>query len=126
MGNIGPVLRFGAQYLRRYWPRFVTGLVLGILFGLTTASFVWATKVMIGRMTPETTQATPAEINLSPTNTPAPAVTSGMKTEARAIKLKLAGLKAKAEVVTNEFVDPWLPKMGRPIDWRQFLGGLLF
>ncbi len=126
MGNIGPVLRFGAQYLRRYWPRFVTGLVLGILFGLTTASFVWATKVMIGRMTPATTQATPAEINLSPTNPPAPAVTSGMKTEARAIKLKLAGLKAKAEVVTNEFVDPWLPKMGRPIDWRQFLGGLLF
>ena len=52
MGNIGPVLRFGAQYLRRYWPRFVTGLVLGILFGLTPASFVWATKVMIGRMTP--------------------------------------------------------------------------
>jgi ABC-type multidrug transport system fused ATPase/permease subunit len=37
-----------------------------------------------------------------------------------------AQLKAKAERTTERLVDPWLPKAGRPIDWRQFLGGLLF
>ena len=77
MGNIGPVLRFGAQYLRRYWPRFAAGLVLGILFGLTTASFVWATKVMIGRMTPETIQVTSAGINFPRPTPPRPPSRAG-------------------------------------------------
>jgi len=122
MGNIGTVLRFGAQYLRRYMSRFVAGLLLGILFGLTTASFAWATKVMVGRMVPESAMTA---AHSSVTNAVASPAASGLKAEVKDIKLKLAEWKAKAEVATNEFVDPWLPKVGRPIDWRQFLGGLL-
>ena len=124
MGNIGTVLRFGAQYLRRYMPRFVAGLLLGILFGLTTASFAWATKVMVGRMAPESVLQ--GETSVSATNTVAVAPASGgVKSYVNAVKLKLKQWKINAEVATDEFVDPWLPRVGRPIDWRQFLGGLL-
>jgi subfamily B ATP-binding cassette protein MsbA len=127
MGNIGTVLRFGAQYLRRYQARLVAGILLGILFGLTTASFVWATKVMIGRMTPETPAAAVAatETNLPATNVVATGFISQLKSEAKVLKARVGRLKARAETGSDQFVDPWLPKMGRPIDWRQFLGGLL-
>ena len=127
MGNIGTVFRFGAQYLRRYRTRLIAGILLGVLFGLTTASFVWATKVLIGRMTPELPAAVAAtETNLSATNAIATGLMGQLKADARALKVTVKKIKARAETASDRWVDPWLPKMGRPIDWRQFLGGLLF
>lgn len=111
MDNIGTIFRFGSTYLRRYWTRLAAGILFGILFGLTGAGFVWATKVTIGRMTPATVITASAGTNLLQTNA-APGFT--------------AQLKTKMENATDKYIDPWLPKSGRPIGWRQFLGGLLF
>jgi ABC-type multidrug transport system fused ATPase/permease subunit len=44
------ILRFGQPYLKRYWPRFAAGILLGALFGLSNASFIWATKTIFQRM----------------------------------------------------------------------------
>src|SRR5689334_17770306 len=123
MGNIGTVFRFGWHYLRRYWTRLVAGVLLGILFGLTNASFVWATKVMIGRMAPVGAfDPAKAAAPSAPASAGEPdALTVGKSTSGFTTKLK-----AKAEKVTDQAVDPWLPRFGRAIDWRQFLGGLLF
>jgi len=206
MGNIRTVFRFGWIYLRRYWTRLAAGILFGILFGLTSAGFIWATKVIIGRMTPEaalnhpptakadaytvrkdslTNTLTPLNndvaaahmgtltiLAVSPTNgtarlvggtnilfTPQPnyvgvatigyTITDGLggtnsslitvtstdenippNTATRGFvarfKSSMIAFKARAEAFTNLLVDPWLPKSGRPIDWRQFLGGLLF
>ena len=49
MGNIGTVFRFGGHYLRRYWTRLAAGIIFGILFGLTSASFMLATKEVVNR-----------------------------------------------------------------------------
>ena len=118
MGNIGTIFRFGAKYLRRYQARLVAGILLDILFGLTTASFVWTTKVMMGRMKPADSPvvalSVPAETNR---------VAGGF---VQGVKDKLSHIKVRAESASDRLVDPWLPKMGRPIDWRQFVGGLMF
>jgi subfamily B ATP-binding cassette protein MsbA len=97
-------------------------VLLGILFGLTNASFVWATKVLIGRMVP-------AGAFVPAATTPAPPVSVEQTNAMPAVKSAsgfTAKLKVKAEQVTDRVVDPWLPRLGRMIDWRQFLGGLLF
>lgn len=100
MGNIQKVFGFGWDYLRRYWPRLAAGVVFGILFGVANASFVWVTKTTIDRMAPSEKSA-----KLQPGH--------------------IAQFKAKAERLTEAWVDPWMPKSGRALDWRQLLGGIL-
>jgi subfamily B ATP-binding cassette protein MsbA len=123
MGNIGTVFRFGGHYLRRYWTRLAAGIVFGILFGLTSASFMLATKEVVNRMTPAVAVAAAApettSTNLSSTNAAPAGFTARFKAGA-------AAFKVRAETAADQLVDPWLPKSGRDIDWRQFLGGLLF
>jgi len=109
MHHILKVLRFGLPYLRRYWVRLVAGVVLGMFFGVSNASFVWASKTLIGRM--------------------APSVEPQIKSPAKPAKANtdrfLDHLKVRLEETTRRWVDDWLPYAGRPVDWRQVLGGLL-
>ena len=123
MGNIGTVFRFGGQYLRRYWTRLAAGIIFGILFGLTSASFMLATKEVVNRMTPAVAVAAVAP-EITSTNFSSPdAAPVGFTAR---FKTGAAAFKARAETAAEQRVDPWLPKSGRDIDWRQFLGGLLF
>lgn len=108
MNRLQTIFRFGWPYLRRYWGRFIAGLLLGILFGLSNATFVWATKTIIGRMAPTETTESPK----LPEPTQAPGT--------------LTALKNRAVEVTDRWVDPWLPYKGRRVDWQQVVGGLLF
>lgn len=106
MGHIKMVFRFGWVYLKRYWTRLVLGVAIGMLFGITNASFVWATKTIMERLEePET--AVLAQAEKAKTEVPTKP----------AVKLKNS---------VNQAVDPWLPKIGRALDWRQVLGGILF
>src|SRR4051812_31713465 len=103
MGHIKMVLRFGWPYLKRYWVRLVLGVLMGLLFGLTNASFVWATKTIMERL--ESPEIIAAKAQTHP-----------------------AKVKRVSELTqrVDRVVDPWLPKMGRNLDWRQVLGGILF
>src|SRR5947207_15377937 len=103
MGHIKMVFRFGWPYLKQYWVRLVLGVVVGMLFGLTNASFVWATKTIMERL--ETPEAAAARV----------------ETHTKKVK-RISEWNRRA----NEAIDPWLPKMGRNLDWRQVLGGILF
>ncbi|MFH1066775.1 MAG: ABC transporter ATP-binding protein [bacterium] len=99
------VFRFGFPYLRKYWTRFAIGIAFGVLFGVTNAGFVWATKTIFDRLSP----AAPSSVALS--------------TSAQA-----GGWKDKL-VVTQKFLskklDSWLPLYQRKVDWKQALGALL-
>ncbi|MBI4661683.1 MAG: ABC transporter ATP-binding protein [Verrucomicrobia bacterium] len=109
MNNLQSILRFGWPYLRRYCGRFLAGLLLGLLFGLSNASFVWATKTLIGRMAPASVAVSAAE------------------TSANQKKMTfLTETRFALEKATDRLVDDWLPYAGRPMDWRQLAGGLLF
>lgn len=108
MNHILKVLRFGLPYLRRYWGRLSAGVLLGILFGFSNASFVWATKTLIGRMAPET------------------AAQTELKQQHAGREGFLDRAKEQLDHQTRQWLDPWLPYAGRAVDWRQVLGGLLF
>lgn len=111
MSSIANVLGFSWSYARRYWVRLVASLLLGVVFALTNASFMWAASTLAGRweMT-ETKEAKPE------------------KTKA-VLPETLVKLRAQAEEWGRElevWIDPWLPRVGQILDWRQIVGILLF
>src|SRR5579872_867229 len=53
MSNFKNIFRFGWPYLKRYRERLIAGILLGVLFGISNASFVWATKTLFQRLVPE-------------------------------------------------------------------------
>ncbi len=106
MGKLGHVFHFGWKYLRRYWGRLVAGILFGIVFGLSNASFVWATKTLMARLTPANAEA----VETAVPGEPAPAA---------------KGLQEITSTVAR-IVDPWLPRIGERMDWRRILGALLF
>ena len=112
MRHIANIARFGWPCLRRYWSRMTAGILLGVLFGLSNASFIWATQTLFERLDPK----------------------SGMEA---AVKDKTVGLNfpfadsARAALkeikqASERTIDPWLPRTGRGLDGQQIFGGLLF
>ena len=53
MRHLANIVRFGWTYLRRYWSRMTAGILLGVLFGLSNASFIWATQTLFERLDPK-------------------------------------------------------------------------
>jgi ABC-type multidrug transport system fused ATPase/permease subunit len=107
MSHFLKIWRFGLPYLVRYKTRFSLALMLGVIFGLTNASFIWVSKTLISRMEPHTVSAKQERPEVDP---------EGM----------VARLKEQSASTMEPLIDPWLPKVGRELDWRQTLGGLLF
>ncbi|HEV3409473.1 MAG TPA: ABC transporter transmembrane domain-containing protein, partial [Chthoniobacterales bacterium] len=97
MRYIIDIFRFGAPYLRRYWIALAAGLLFATIFGLSNGTLVWGTKTILERLNPPEQHATAGAAGVS-----------------------------RLEVITHQFVDPWLPRVGRDIDARQVIGGLLF
>jgi ATP-binding cassette, subfamily B, bacterial MsbA len=93
------IIRFGSPYLRRYWLALVAGILFSIVFGLSNGSLVWGTKTILERLSPARAQA---------------GNTAG------------AAGSVHLEKITYRVVDPWLPRVGRDIDTRQIIGGVLF
>jgi subfamily B ATP-binding cassette protein MsbA len=113
MTELWKILRFVGPYFRRYSFRLLAGVLLGIVFGISNAAFVWATKTLISRLTP------PA----------AAEVVSDQRSEPLAelprIPLDVGAWAKDAVRQVESWVDPWLPSVGRPFGWQQAVGGLL-
>jgi subfamily B ATP-binding cassette protein MsbA len=95
--DLAPVLQFSAPYLRRYRTRFILGIALGVLFGISNGAFVWATKVILERMGAEAATVHTA-----------------------------AGRWTVWAAHVQAVIDPWLPQLHRALDLKQIVGGLLF
>ena len=125
MSSIATVLRFSWGYIRRYWVRLVASILCGLIFALTNASFIWAIKTLTGRFesAPNAAASTPG-----PAAAVAAAEPSPRPGEAGAVP-KVASFRSwrqKAGAWSERVVDPWLPRVGRPVGWRQIVGGLFF
>jgi len=116
MSNFRIILRFAWGYLRRYWVRLALGLLLSVLFGLSNASFVWATGLITERISPSV-ESSPPTVNRSQDEIVSTGLQEWKKSSAAFIKKLDAGVKQR--------LDPWLPLAGRKPDWRQIMGGLL-
>jgi len=104
MNKIKAVFSFGGPYLRRYWQRLVIGVLLGAIFGLVNGSFVWATKTTFERLNPK----------------PGTGITAVASNSSSFFADKFKHISESFD----RTLDPWLPKLGRPLDPRQLIGGL--
>lgn len=105
--NIQTVVAFGWPYMRRYWPRLLAGILLGVAFGVFNASFVWGTKTLFERLDPDsTTQISQSRV---------PDLFNERSNGIIAIKERL-----------DSKINQWLPKAGEPLSSTRIIGGLLF
>ncbi|HMP83850.1 MAG TPA: ABC transporter ATP-binding protein [Verrucomicrobiota bacterium] len=122
MGNYKIVFQFGLHYLRPYWVRLSMGLFLGVLFGMTNASFIGAVKTITDRFQPPKS-AVAGSTNAAPAS--GAVVSKRSVKDGRAlseIKERLHHFQQRAMTA----IDPWLPRAGTPLNWRHVMGVLLF
>ncbi|MGB0579783.1 MAG: ABC transporter ATP-binding protein [Limisphaerales bacterium] len=112
MQNLRNVWKFGWPHLRKYKGRLAIGVVLGVIFGATNLGFVWATKILTVRFE-QKTDAKPV------------AAAPVQAEEGWQLSAKVEDLKHRLVNGTNEALDDWLPKTGRPMDAKQITGILL-
>ena len=110
MRNLFNIVRFAWPYMRRYRHRLFLGILCGVLFGFINGATLGIAKTLIERLAPS-----PAIASLA---TPAHATVNAWAAQIKVIL-------AQAKDFTSQLLDPWLPFMGRHMDWRQILGGLL-
>jgi ATP-binding cassette, subfamily B, bacterial MsbA len=109
VSNIKMVFQFGWKYLRPYWNRLLAAILLGLLFGASNASMVWATKTLMERFD-TAAQRRVAEATKEQDNK------AGFFTgQARALQQQASAI-----------IDPWLPRAGADWTWKMVVGGLLF
>jgi len=113
MTELRRILGFVWPYFRRYWLRLCLGVGLGILFGASSAAFVWATKTLIGRYTVNPAMAS-AVVAEAPEASAPPSAQGRLAQAAGAVQTRL-----------EEALDPWLPAANRALGWREVVGGLL-
>lgn len=101
MARLIKILKFGYPYLKKYWSRLFAAIILGFLFGISNASFVWVTKTFFQRIDSSYQQS----VNIQKDGE----VASFLKS-------------VEENVMTN--LDPWLPLKGRKLDVKQVIGGL--
>jgi subfamily B ATP-binding cassette protein MsbA len=124
MNHVRAVCQFSLPYLRRYAGRLLAGLLLSVVFGASNASFVWAAKTLTQRFSPTPTPLRPevpgAEPSRASTRVDLPSAASAPSAPVFTRALETLGQRIQAGV------DPWLPRAGRELDWRQCLGLFLF
>jgi len=141
MQDILKVLRFGFPYLRRYWFRFAAGVLFGVIFAASNAGFVGATTLLVSRL--GATKTPTAETQAAAPAAPAPAQGQGTAATASAVpqsslisSLPIPGADTKKKKTPSAVklwfqknlapvADAWLPLSGRPLDWKQIVGGIM-
>jgi subfamily B ATP-binding cassette protein MsbA len=112
-------MRFSRPYLGRYWPRFVLGIVLGVLFGASNGLFLGAVYTVLDRF------EDPKHVESNVEKARDAHATDKAAQEnptVESVAVKSATLKQEYYAL----IDPWLPLRGRPMDWKQGLGGFMF
>jgi subfamily B ATP-binding cassette protein MsbA len=118
--------QFSRPYLARYWFRFILGIILGIVFGFSNGLFVGSVYTILHRMA-DPVQVTQVTKEGLAAKAAAKAARDEKKAEGESPAIRT--LKAESATLKQEFfvlIDPWLPLKGRPLDWKQCLGGFLF
>jgi ATP-binding cassette, subfamily B, bacterial MsbA len=108
---------FARPYLARYWPRFILGIFLGILFGASNGLFLGSIYTILNRL------GDPAQVQQITEK----GREAQLKEEAGE-NVVVHGLKKNTRALKEELyvlIDPWLPLGTRPLDWKQCLGGFL-
>ncbi len=114
MKDIFAIYAFGLPYMRRYWLRFALGSLCGVIFGLSNGLTMGGVYLMLHRLDD------PAHIAQITADAKKPAEE---KENPTAQTFHTAMKEATNDIYVA--VDPWLPLTGRPLTWKQILGGLM-
>jgi subfamily B ATP-binding cassette protein MsbA len=121
MQELKKIWAFGIPYLKPYRFRFVLGIVLSMVFGLSNGFFVLSVNTLFNRLAPpNSTTSPPAKQEISTLSTEnEPSQTSIAKRLKAVWKEKTADIASYAKGLP----DKLLPRMGQPVTWMQMLGG---
>lgn len=108
------VFQFGWPYIARYKARFVTGILLGICFGLVHAIYPVMIKSLAERIHPPV-----VAIATEPVQKAADKKTDNDLKQTLLQKAKHVGARLEKKA------DSWLPRAGNPLTWKQIVGCLL-
>src|SRR5688572_3971381 len=103
MSSIAIVLGFSWAYIRRYWVRLVASILLGLVFALANASFMWAAQALAVRWELRE-KSEPKEKNDTASKLPE----------------EISRLRQQAEQWSKELetkIDPWLPRIHETLNW---------
>ena len=121
MKELKKIWAFGIPYLKPYRFRFVLGIILSIIFGLSNGLFVLSVNTLFNRLAPPASSVvTPAKQEISTSH---PESESSQKSFSKKLKVlwkeKTVGFADYAKALP----DKLLPRMGQPVTWLQMLGG---
>ena len=114
MTELPKILESIWPYFRRHRSRLFAGIRLGMLYGLSNASFVWATKTLSELVTTRAEAIKTALSQPQSLSPRSPATSSRFDQFKRDIDCWLTGS-----------MDLWLPATRRPIGWCEVVGELL-
>ncbi|HSH96229.1 MAG TPA: ABC transporter transmembrane domain-containing protein, partial [Roseimicrobium sp.] len=120
MSHLANVLKFGWPYLRKYWDRFFLGVLLGVIFGVSNGAVLWATNTLVSRVIPAEQKSdlaavaagASAKLSLAPSST-------GSWRE------NFDSWRKDLDRRASSMADPWLPAIGKKVDWHQVIGCVL-
>ena len=110
MQELSKIWAFGLPYLRPYMFRFVAGVVLGIVFGMSNGLFVISVDALFTRLTQPTPISQQTQAN-PPTSAESPSLQSLQKQVSTWWKTS-----------TQSMAEEWLPRINHPVTWKQALG----
>ena len=100
MHKLKQIFTFIAPYLKPYWGRLLAGLFFGVLFGVSNGLVLWATKLLLDRLDPQTVDAV-------------------VGANAQVAGNWFTGAAATIQTNVLSVLDPWLPRMGDELTWMQ-------
>ena len=121
MRELKKIWAFGIPYLKPYRFRFVLGIALSMIFGLSNGLFVLSVNALFNRLAPPASASVASAkqdlVTLSPE--------SEAPQKSFSIKLKAVWKEKTTRIAAygKALPDKLLPKMGQPVTWLQMLGG---
>ena len=117
MLELKKIWAFGIPYLKPYRFRFVLGIALSMIFGLSNGLFVLSVNALFNRLAP------PAAISAIQTKPKAEAETAQATSFLKNLKALWTEKTAPIVNYGKAIPDKLLPRMGQPATWLQMLGG---
>ena len=121
MKELKKICAFGIPYLKPYRFRFVLGIILSIIFGLSNGLFVLSVNTLFNRLAPPASSVvTPAKQEISTSHAESESSQKSFSKKLKVLwKEKTVGFADYAKALPNKL----LPRMGQPVTWLQMLGG---
>ncbi|NJK91457.1 MAG: hypothetical protein HC904_06290 [Blastochloris sp.] len=126
---LASMVAFGWPFLRTYWFRFSLGLALGILYAAINGLSVGVTPLIVQRLEGGVAQEVVSEqraefVTSSAAEGSFRRGVDEWTAPVRELAFRVGGRLEEGGRAAKEWLDPWLPLRGRPIESQQIFGAI--